>query len=109
MADRHIDTLPEVPATPAVQAATNQPPAPAVPLSRPDAAVMPEAPPRDATAGSTAPTIADRASYAAHYVQEHYVREMVTGLERIIRRYPAPSLVGAAVAGFIVGRALRSR
>ncbi len=46
---------------------------------------------------------------AAHYVQAHSVREALTGLERAIRRRPGYSIAAAVVAGFLVGRALRSR
>jgi hypothetical protein len=109
MADRQIETLPGAPAIPSVEAAANQPPAPSVPLSAESTVVIEEVGPRETGLSAVASDIAGRASYAAHYVQEHYLRETVTGLGRIIRRYPAPSLGGAAVAGFMVGRALRRR
>lgn len=46
---------------------------------------------------------------AAHYVQAHTVKGAITGLERIIRKRPGYSIAAAVVAGFLVGRALRSR
>ena len=46
---------------------------------------------------------------AARYVQHHSVRDMAAGIGRIVRRHPAPSIALAVVAGFLVGRALRSR
>jgi hypothetical protein len=52
---------------------------------------------------------ARRTTHAAHYVQDHYMRGAASGVGRFIRRYPAPSLVAAVVAGFAIGRALRRR
>jgi len=46
---------------------------------------------------------------AAHYVQAHSVKDVATGIERVVRRRPAAAIVVAVVAGFLVGRALRSR
>jgi ElaB/YqjD/DUF883 family membrane-anchored ribosome-binding protein len=46
---------------------------------------------------------------AAHYVQAHSVKQALTGLERVIRKRPGYSIAVAIVAGFLVGRALRSR
>lgn len=52
---------------------------------------------------------ARRTGYAAQYVQEHYLREMVTGLGRFVRQHPAPSVAAVLLAGFLAGRALRNR
>jgi ElaB/YqjD/DUF883 family membrane-anchored ribosome-binding protein len=60
-------------------------------------------------AGGAMASAARRTGNAAHYVQEQYLREMVTGLGRFIRRNPAPSLAAVLIAGFLVGRALRNR
>jgi len=46
---------------------------------------------------------------AAHYVQAHSVKDVASGLEQAVRSRPAASIAIAAVAGFLVGRALRSR
>ena len=54
-------------------------------------------------------TAATSVQRAAHYVQAHSLKDMATGLEEVVRSKPAASLAIAAVAGFLVGRALRSR
>ena len=54
-------------------------------------------------------TAASSVQRAAHYVQAHSVKDMATGLEEAVRSRPAVSIAIAAVAGFLVGRALRSR
>ncbi len=46
---------------------------------------------------------------AARYVREHYLKEVTSGVEGYARRRPAASLAVAAAAGFLLGRALRSR
>ncbi len=46
---------------------------------------------------------------AAHYVQVHSVKDVATGIERVVRHRPAVSVLAAVLAGFLVGRALRSR
>ena len=60
-------------------------------------------------AGGAVASAARRTGSAAQYVQDQYLREMVTGLGRFIRRHPAPSLAAAVIAGIVVGRALRNR
>jgi hypothetical protein len=52
---------------------------------------------------------AGNAQRAAYYVQSSSPKELVTGLERWIRRRPGSSLLAAAAAGFLIGRALRRR
>jgi hypothetical protein len=37
------------------------------------------------------------------------MRDMVTGLVRVVRRHPGPSLAAAVVAGFVVGRTFARR
>ena len=49
------------------------------------------------------------AASAAHYVQAHSVRDVATGIDRAVRKRPAASIAVAVVAGFLVGRAFRSR
>jgi hypothetical protein len=46
---------------------------------------------------------------AVRYVHAHSVREMAAGVGRLARRRPVFSIAAATVAGFLVGRALRSR
>jgi ElaB/YqjD/DUF883 family membrane-anchored ribosome-binding protein len=46
---------------------------------------------------------------AAQYVQHHSVKDLAAGMERLVRLRPAYSIAAAVVAGFLVGRALRSR
>lgn len=46
---------------------------------------------------------------AAHYVHAHSVREMAAGVERLVRRRPVYTIAAAVVAGFLLGRAMRSR
>lgn len=46
---------------------------------------------------------------AAQYWQEHSAREMATDFHRAVRRNPAPAIVAALVAGFVLGRALEVR
>lgn len=46
---------------------------------------------------------------AAHYVQAYSVKDVATGIEKVVRRRPAAAIAIAIVAGFLVGRALRSR
>ncbi len=46
---------------------------------------------------------------AAHYVQEHSVKEVLAGIDRAARRRPVAAIGLAVLAGFLVGRAFRSR
>lgn len=46
---------------------------------------------------------------AAHYVQAHSVKDVLNGIGRAARRRPVASIAMAVVAGFLVGRAIRSR
>ena len=46
---------------------------------------------------------------AADYVQAHSVKDLFIGIERAARRRPAATIGIALVAGFLVGRAIRSR
>ena len=46
---------------------------------------------------------------AANYVQRYSAKDVVAGAERVVRRRPAVSIAVAVVAGFLVGRALRSK
>jgi ElaB/YqjD/DUF883 family membrane-anchored ribosome-binding protein len=46
---------------------------------------------------------------AAHYVQAHSVKDVALGIERAVRGNPAQAIAIAALAGYLAGRALRSR
>ena len=46
---------------------------------------------------------------AADYVQAHSVKDLFIGIDRAARRRPAAAIGIALVAGFLVGRAIRSR
>jgi ElaB/YqjD/DUF883 family membrane-anchored ribosome-binding protein len=54
-------------------------------------------------------TAADSFEKAAQYVQAKSVKDLAAGIDRAVRRRPASSIAVAVVAGFLVGRALRSR
>jgi ElaB/YqjD/DUF883 family membrane-anchored ribosome-binding protein len=54
-------------------------------------------------------TAASGVQRAAHYVQAHGVKDVATGIERVVRRRPAAAIAIAVAAGFLIGRALRSR
>jgi len=46
---------------------------------------------------------------AARYVHAHSVKDILSGIEKAARRRPVISIAVAMVAGFLVGRAIRSR
>jgi len=48
---------------------------------------------------------ADKLSATAGYVREHNVNTMMGDVEALVKKNPGPSLVVAAVMGFLVGRA----
>ena len=60
----------------------------------------------DALAGKIGAT-RGAARNAAHYVQVHSVKDMATGIERVVRRRPASSIALAVVAGYLFGCVLR--
>jgi len=45
----------------------------------------------------------------ARYFQDVDTRQMMASMESLIRRNPGPSLIGAAVAGFLIGSSLRDK
>jgi len=51
---------------------------------------------------------ADGLEATARYIQDYDTREMLGSVEQIVRRNPGPSLIIAAVAGFLIGSALRN-
>jgi ElaB/YqjD/DUF883 family membrane-anchored ribosome-binding protein len=58
---------------------------------------------------SIAHATADKIQSTADYVRNHDVSAMMKDVEGFVRQYPAQMLGGAAVLGFLLGRALRSR
>ena len=54
-----------------------------------------------------AATAADKLDATASYVENHDSRGVLTGCRRLIRRYPAGSLMVANAIGFFTGSALR--
>jgi ElaB/YqjD/DUF883 family membrane-anchored ribosome-binding protein len=46
---------------------------------------------------------------AAHYVQGSSLKDAFTAVDEFVRQRPAPSLLIAVAAGFVVGRILRPR
>jgi len=46
---------------------------------------------------------------AAHYVHDTSPKDMAAEIEGLVRRKPVAALIVAAVAGFLIGRALRRR
>ncbi len=44
---------------------------------------------------------------AAHYVQEHYLKDAGAELDRLAKRRPAVSLLVAIAAGYVAGRVIR--
>jgi ElaB/YqjD/DUF883 family membrane-anchored ribosome-binding protein len=53
-------------------------------------------------------TTADKIQSAADYLRENDARAMLDDAAEWVRRYPAQTLVAAAVLGFFAGRAMRS-
>ena len=54
-------------------------------------------------------TVAVEAERASHYVPAQPLKEVAAGIDRAVRRRPASAIALAVVAGFLVGRVLRSR
>jgi ElaB/YqjD/DUF883 family membrane-anchored ribosome-binding protein len=54
-------------------------------------------------------TAASGVQRAAHYVQAHSAKDVAIGIERAVRSRPVSAMAIAVVAGFLAGRALRSR
>ena len=51
---------------------------------------------------------AEKLSSTADYVREHDVNRMMTDVGTLVKNNPGPSLLAAAVIGFLVGRAFSS-
>ena len=54
---------------------------------------------------SLAHATAEKLSSTADYVREHDVNRMMADVKRLVKNNPGPSLLAAAVIGFLVGRA----
>lgn len=65
-------------------------------------------PPGVKTISGLTHSAADKLSETAEYVREHDVDTMMTDVKKVVRRNPGPSLLVAAVIGFLVGRAFTS-
>ncbi len=53
-------------------------------------------------------TAADKLTSTADYVREHDVNSMMADVERLVKNNPGPSLLAAAVIGFLIGRTFSS-
>ncbi len=51
---------------------------------------------------------AEKLSSTAGYVREHDVNRMMADVQTLVKNSPGPSLLAAAVVGFLVGRAFSS-
>jgi ElaB/YqjD/DUF883 family membrane-anchored ribosome-binding protein len=58
---------------------------------------------------SLAHSAADKLSSTADYVRQHDVNGMMEDIERLVKNNPGPSLIAAAIVGFLVGRTFSSR
>jgi ElaB/YqjD/DUF883 family membrane-anchored ribosome-binding protein len=58
------------------------------------------------TTGRLATGAADRLDATASYIEDHELRDVLTGLRRFGRRHLTGSLVAAAAVGFLVGSTL---
>jgi ElaB/YqjD/DUF883 family membrane-anchored ribosome-binding protein len=57
---------------------------------------------------SLAHTAADKLTSTADYVRQHDVSSMMADIERLVKNNPGPSLLAAAVIGFLIGRTFSS-
>jgi len=60
-------------------------------------------------AAGTAHATADQMDAAAEYVRSHDLKAMGRDVQQLVQRYPVGALAAAALAGFVVARAMRSR
>jgi ElaB/YqjD/DUF883 family membrane-anchored ribosome-binding protein len=51
---------------------------------------------------------ADTMSGTAQYLRDHDVKDMASDLQKFVENHPLPAIIGAAVVGFLAGRAARS-
>jgi len=58
---------------------------------------------------SLARKVGSQARGVAQYVQNQSVKDAASGIERAVRSRPATAMALAVVAGYLVGRSVRSR
>jgi ElaB/YqjD/DUF883 family membrane-anchored ribosome-binding protein len=51
--------------------------------------------------------VADSMETTASYLREHNTEEILNDVEHYVKEHPTQALVGAVVAGFMIGRVLR--
>jgi ElaB/YqjD/DUF883 family membrane-anchored ribosome-binding protein len=56
---------------------------------------------------SFATTAADKLDATARYFREHHTRDMVTGVESVVRRNPGASLAAALAVGVLIGASMK--
>jgi ElaB/YqjD/DUF883 family membrane-anchored ribosome-binding protein len=54
-----------------------------------------------------ATTAADKLDATARYFRDHHTRDMVTGVESLVRRNPGASMCAALAIGFLLGTAMK--
>jgi ElaB/YqjD/DUF883 family membrane-anchored ribosome-binding protein len=54
-----------------------------------------------------ATTAADKLDATARYFRDHHTREMVSGVESLVRRNPGASMCAALAIGFLLGAAMK--
>jgi ElaB/YqjD/DUF883 family membrane-anchored ribosome-binding protein len=58
--------------------------------------------------GSAAHATGDKLKASADYLRQTDVQHMMNDVNDLVKRYPGPALAVAAVAGFLLGRVIRS-
>ncbi|HYP06910.1 MAG TPA: hypothetical protein VER03_11825 [Bryobacteraceae bacterium] len=71
------------------------------------ASTLRERAPGSGKVNEIATATADKIETTARYLREHDTRDMVAGVESIVRRNPGPSLAAALAVGFLIGTAMR--
>jgi ElaB/YqjD/DUF883 family membrane-anchored ribosome-binding protein len=59
-----------------------------------------------------APAIRQAASgvqHTARYLREHSIKDLASGIDRVVRRRPGAAVMVAVAAGFLLGSAIRRR
>jgi len=54
-----------------------------------------------------ATTAAEKLDATARYMREHHTREMVSGMESLVKRNPGASMCAALAVGFLIGVAMK--
>jgi ElaB/YqjD/DUF883 family membrane-anchored ribosome-binding protein len=71
------------------------------------ASALRERVPASGKANEIATATADKIENTARYLREHDTRDMVAGVESVVRRNPGASLAAALAVGFLIGTAMR--